>query len=212
VGADAVRTHRLGAVHGPAAGRNGQGHVLHGGARLPGRDRVARHTRSPEQRVLPSVALRFPVGGGRRAAGVVPHVEHYVRGRAGPVLRHRRLGARVAVLPAEARPPSGGGRVPAVVPGRRRRGKRAGQDGGERAQGDGGSVHVPAAVRQPEGHAGPGHRGGRVHLAAGGRHQLHNSLLVAHTARQCAAVGQTPVGHVVRRYAGGGQLRGRGAD
>ncbi|XP_025198654.1 translation initiation factor IF-2-like isoform X1 [Melanaphis sacchari] len=211
VGADAVRAHGLGAVHGPLAGRHGQGHVVHGGARLPGRDSVARHTRGPGERVLLSAALRLPGGGHRRAAGVVPRAERHVGRRAGPVLRHRRLAARVAVLLAEARPPARGGRVPAVVPGRRRRGPRTGPDGGKRAPGDGEPVHVPAAVHQPEGHAGAVHRGGRVHHAAGGRHQLHNGLFGAHTAEHCAAVEQTRVGHGVRHHAGRGQLRGRGA-
>lgn len=36
VGAHAVHTHHLGAVHRPSAGRHGQGHVVHGSARVPG--------------------------------------------------------------------------------------------------------------------------------------------------------------------------------
>jgi len=119
VGADAVGTHRLGSVHGPRAGRHGQGHVVHSGARVPGRDSVARDTRGPGERVLLSAALRLPGGGYRRAAGVVPHVERRVLRRAGPVLRRRCLAARVAVLLAEARPAARGGQVPAMVPWRR---------------------------------------------------------------------------------------------
>jgi len=109
VGADAVGAYRLGSVHGPSVGRHGQGHVVHGGARVPGRDSVARDTRGPGERVLLSAALWLPGGGYRRAAGVVPHVEHHVRHRAGLVLRRRRLAARVAVLLAEARTPARGG-------------------------------------------------------------------------------------------------------
>jgi len=119
VGADAVRTHHLGAVHGPSAGRHGQGHVVHGGARVPGRDCVSRHPRSIGKRVLPSVALWLPDGGGNRPVGVVPHAQRRVRRRASSVLRRCRLAARVSVLSAEARPSASSSRVPAVVPGRR---------------------------------------------------------------------------------------------
>jgi len=98
--------------------------------------------------------------------------------------------------------------VPAVVPGRRRRGPRTGSDDGERAPGDGEPGHVPGAVQQPKGYAGAVHRGGRVRHAASGRHQLHNGLLVAHIAGQCTAVEQTPVGHAVCYHDGSGQLRG----
>lgn len=38
VAVDAVRAHHLGPVHGQADGRLGQGHVVHGGARVLGRD------------------------------------------------------------------------------------------------------------------------------------------------------------------------------
>lgn len=102
MGADSVGAYRLGSVHGPSAGRHGQGYVVHGGSRVSGRDSVARDTRGPGKRVLLSAALRLPGGGYRRAAGVVPHVEHHIRHRAGTVLRRRRLAARVAVLLSEA--------------------------------------------------------------------------------------------------------------
>lgn len=97
--------------------------------------------------------------------------------------------------------------MPAVVPGRRQRGPRTGSDDGERAPGDGEPGHVPGAVQQPKGHAGAGHRGGRVRHTASGRHQLYNGLLGAHIAGQCTAVEQTRVGNAVRHHVGSGQFR-----
>lgn len=160
---------------------------------------------------MPSAALRLPVGGGCRAAGVVPHVERHVRRHSRLVLRRCSLAARVTVLPVEAWPPPRGRRVSAVVSRRRKRGPRGRANGAKRAQGHGEQVHVPAAVRQPEGHSGVGNCDGRVHRATGGWRQLFNRLLGAHTSGPRVAVEQTRVGYAVCRRVGRRQFCSRRA-
>lgn len=210
---------RVGAVPGPAAGRHGQGHVVHGGAGVPGRDRGREHPRRAGHRVHGAAEQRRAVRGDRRAARVVPHAERGVGGGAGAVRGHVRVRARVAVLPAEARPPGRGGRGAAVVPRtaargrrrRRRRGRGAEHDGDERAQGHGEPVDVPRAVHQPE-ELQRAHGGGDgVRGAARGRHQQPDRVLGAHTARARARHRQVRLHHGVLHRAGGGQLRGHGA-
>lgn len=116
VAADAVRADHVVAVHGPADGGHGQGHIVHGGARVPGRDRGRGRARRAQQRVLPAAALGLHGRGRGRAARLVPHAERRVGRGAGRVPGGRGVGARVAALPAEARPAGGRGPVPAVVP------------------------------------------------------------------------------------------------
>lgn len=215
VAAGAVRADHGRSVHGPAVGRPGQGHIVHGGARVPGRGRGPRHPRRPVQRVLPAAALRFPVRGGRRPVDVVPRAQHRVRRLPIRLCAGHRLGARVAALSAGQGPAGPGRAQPPVVPvsrGRRRcRGRRAPADRDGRPAGDGEPVDVPRAVRQPEGLAGARRCGGRVRHATGRRHQLYTRVLVPHTAAQTRRRRARPVQlrHAVRRPLGGRQLRGR---
>uniref|UniRef100_A0A2S2QY44 Uncharacterized protein n=1 Tax=Sipha flava TaxID=143950 RepID=A0A2S2QY44_9HEMI len=212
--AAAVRVHRVGAVPGPADGRHGQGHVVHGGAGVPGRDRGREHPRSAGHRVHSAAEQRRAVRSDRRAARVVSHAERCVGRGAGAVRGHVRVRARVAILPAEEGPPRGRGRGAAVVsraPGGWR-GRGAAHDGDERAQGHGEPVDVPRAVHQPE-ELQRAHGGGDgVRGAARGRHQQPDRVLGAHTARARAHHRQVRLHHGVLHRAGGGQLRRHGAS
>jgi len=213
--ADAVRADHVVPVHGPDVGGRGQGHVVHGGAGVPGRNSGREHPRRAEQRVLSAAAPRAAGGGGDRGAGVVPDAEHDLGRGPGAVLPGGRLDPRVAVLSVETAPAGRGGRVSAVVQGRRRRrrrARRAAAHGGQREDGHGEPVDVPRAVREPQGQESAGDRGGGVRVSAGRRHQLRARVLGAHTARPRARRRQERVHHAVHRAAGVGELRrgGRG--
>lgn len=215
VDAGAVRAHHGRHVRGPAAGRPGQGRIVHGGARVPGRGGRPRRPRRPVQRVLPAAARRLPVRGGRRPVDHVPRAQRRVRRVPVRLPAGRRLGARVAALSAGQGPAGPGRAQPPVVPESRfrarRRRRRAPGDRDGRPAGDGEPVDVPRAVHQPEGRARARRGGGRVRRATGRRRELHTRVLVAHTAAQAGRRRARPVRlrHTVRRPPGGRQPRER---
>jgi len=208
VDVDAVRADHVDAVHGQADGRPGQGHVVHGGAGVPGRDSGRGRARRAGQRVHHTAERRFPVRGDHGTARVVRHAERRVGRRPRAVLRHVRLGAGIAVLPVAKRTANGRGRVPAVVQ-VQRDGRRAGavSDADERAEGHGEQGDVPRAVHQPEERQGARGRGHGVRRSAGGRHQQPDRLLGADTARARAARRQVRLHDGVRHVDDDGQLR-----
>lgn len=210
VATDAVRVRHLGPVSGPLVGRPGQGHVVHGGPSVAGRDRRREHPRGAEQRVHHTAERRFPVRGDHRPVRVVPDVERSVGRGAGDVLGHVLMGAGIAVLSVAERLQGGRVQVPALVQEHKRRDRRASVDGDQRQKGHGEQGNVPRAVHQPEKLQGPHDRGDRVHRAAGGRHQQHTGVLVADAARTRPDYRQVPVHNHIRLGDGGDQFRRAG--
>jgi len=117
---DAVRADRLVPVHGQVVSRCSQGHGLHGGADISGRNSWRRHSGSFEQCVLPTALRRYSAGSRGRTHGLVPSSEHRVRRGVGGVRPCSRLDPRISLLSFERKPRAGGGQVSPVVEVRRR--------------------------------------------------------------------------------------------
>lgn len=120
VAAGNLRADLLGTVHSPAIGWHGQGHVVHGGAGVPGRNSWRTHPRCAKQRILPAAAHGLPIRSRNRAVGYISDTQHGVSCGARVVHPDGRLDTRVAVLPVEAETAGRGGQMPAVVPIRQR--------------------------------------------------------------------------------------------